>query len=40
MKARDIGLITVIIVLHVLVGIFIYERVHVSFYSDENETFV
>lgn len=37
MKARYF-IIIVVIVLLAIVGIFIYERAHVSFYADENET--
>ena len=40
MKARYVVLIIVIIVLLAVVGIFIYERAHVSFQSDENGTSV
>ena len=40
MKARYIILIIVVIVLLAAVGIFIYERAHVSFHSDENGTSV
>ncbi len=40
MKARYIVLIVVIIVLLAVVGIFIYERAHVSFHKDENGTSV
>lgn len=40
MKARYIILIIVIIVLLAVTGIFIYERVPVSFHSDENGTSV
>ena len=40
MKARYIFLIIVVIVLLTAVGVFIYERAHVSFYSDENGTTV
>ena len=36
MKARYIVLIVVIILLLTVVGIFIYERAHVSFYADED----
>ena len=36
MKVRYIVLIIVIFVLLAVVGIFIYERAHVSFHSDEN----
>ncbi len=39
-KARYIVLIIVIVVLLAVVGIFLYERAHVSFYSDENGTLV
>ena len=40
MKARYIILIIVVIVLIAAVGIFIYERAHVPFHSDENGTSV
>ena len=40
MKARYIFLIIVVIVLLTAVGVFIYERAHVSFHSDENGTTV
>ena len=40
MKARYIFLIIVVIVLLTVVGVFIYERAHVSFHSDENGTTV
>lgn len=40
MKARYIVLIIMIIVLLAVVGIFIYERAHISFHSDENGTSV
>lgn len=40
MKARYIALIIVIVVLLAVVGIFLYERAHVSFHSDENGTSV
>ena len=40
MKARYIILIIVVIVLLAAVGIFIYERAHVPFHSDENGTSV
>ena len=40
MKVRYIILIIVIIVLLAVAGIFIYERTHVSFYSDEKGTSV
>ena len=40
MKARYVILIIVVIVLLAVVGIFIYERAHVSFHSEENGTTV
>lgn len=40
MKARYIALIIVIVALLAVVGIFLYERAHVSFHSDENGTSV
>lgn len=40
MKVRYIVLIIMIIVFLAVVGIFIYERAHVSFHSDENGTSV
>ena len=40
MKARYIFLIIVVIVLLTAVGVFVYERAHVSFHSDENGTTV
>lgn len=40
MKARYIILIIVVILLLAVVGIFLYERAHVSFHSDENGTSV
>lgn len=40
MKARYIVLIIILIVLIIIVGIFIYERAHVSFHADENGTSV
>lgn len=40
MKARYIALIIVIVALLAVGGIFLYERAHVSFHSDENGTSV
>ena len=40
MKARYIALIIVIVALLAVVGIFLYERAHVLFHSDENGTSV